>query len=86
LIDDPLPFSDSSFPISALSPDVRSCSEGEVLPVARKYDPKLVFEIWMQIKRGRGFQGRFPKKKWDQKVTIKQALDCLDAIASQLNL
>jgi hypothetical protein len=47
--------------------------------LARKYDPKLVFEIWTQIIRGGGVQGHFPpKEKWDQNVTIKQALDCLD--------
>ncbi len=44
----------------------------------RKYDPKLVFEIWTQVMRGGGVQGRFPKKEWDQKMTIKEALDCLD--------
>lgn len=45
----------------------------------RKYDPNLIFEIWTQIIRGGGIQGRLPpKEEWDQKVTIKQALDCLD--------
>jgi len=46
--------------------------------LAIKYDPKLVFEIWAQIIRGGEVQGRFPKKEWDQKMTFKQALDCLD--------
>ena len=45
---------------------------------ARKNDPGLVFEIWTQIMRGGGIQGRFPKKEWDRNMTIGQALDCLD--------
>ena len=52
--------------------------------LARKYDPKLVFEIWTQIIRGGGVQGRFPKKEWDQKMTIKQALDCLDGYCKSI--
>ena len=49
-----------------------------------KYDPKLVFEIWAQVVRGGGIQGRFPEKKWDQKMTIKQALDCLDGYCKSI--
>ena len=52
--------------------------------LARKYDPKLVFEIWTQIIRGGGVQGRFPKKEWDQKMTIEQALDCLDGYCKSI--
>jgi hypothetical protein len=50
----------------------------------RKYDPKLVFEIWTQVVRGGGVQGRFPKKEWDQKMTIEQALDCLDGYCKSI--
>ena len=46
--------------------------------LARKYDPGLLFEIWTQLLKGGGIQGRFPEKEWDQKMTIEQALDCLD--------
>ncbi len=46
--------------------------------LARKYDPGLLFEIWTQLLKGGGVQGRFPEKEWDQKMTIEQALDCLD--------
>jgi len=53
--------------------------------LARKYDPKVVFEIWTEIIRGGGVQGRFPpKEEWDQNVTIKQALDCLDGYCKSI--
>ena len=52
--------------------------------LVRKYDPKLVFEIWTQIIRGGGVQGRFPKKEWNEKITIKQALDCLDVYCKSI--
>jgi len=46
--------------------------------LASKNDPHLVFEIWTQIIRGGGIQGRFPQKEWDGNMTIEQALDSLD--------
>ena len=52
--------------------------------LARRYDPKLVFEIWTQIIRGGGVQGRFPQKEWDEKMTIKQALDYLDGYCKSI--
>jgi hypothetical protein len=53
--------------------------------LVRKYDPKLVFEIWTQIIRGGAVQGCLPpKEKWDQNMTIKQALDCLDGFCKSI--
>jgi len=53
--------------------------------LASKYNPRLVFEIWTQIITGGGVQGRFPpKEKWDQNVTMKQALDCLDGYCESI--
>ncbi len=52
--------------------------------LTRKYDPRLVFEIWTQIIRGGGVQGRFPQKEWDEKMTIKQALDFLDGYCKSI--
>jgi len=50
----------------------------------RKFDPKLVFEIWEEILKHGGFQGRFPDGGWDLNLTIEQALDSLDAYCSTI--
>ena len=52
--------------------------------LARKHDPALLFGIWTQLLKGGGGQGRFPEKEWDPKMTIEQALDCLDDYCNRI--
>ena len=44
----------------------------------KKYDPKLVFEAWVQIIRNEGAKIYFVRKAWTRNITIDQALDHLD--------
>ena len=44
----------------------------------RKYEPDLVFDIWAQLLRIGGIKALLEKKEWDEKMTIEEALDCLD--------
>ncbi len=45
---------------------------------ARKYDPKVVFEIWTETVGCRGMSRYFEKCGWKPEMTIQQALDALD--------
>jgi transcriptional regulator of heat shock response len=47
----------------------------------RRYEPDLVFEIWAQLLQMGGIKALLDKKEWDEKMTIKEALDCLDGYA-----
>jgi len=44
----------------------------------RKYDPRLVFEIWAEILKSGGVQGLISNGAWDQNMTIEGAIDSLD--------
>lgn len=46
--------------------------------LARKYDPELLLEIWAGMVKAGEARVCLGKAKWDQKMTIEQALDCLD--------
>jgi hypothetical protein len=52
--------------------------------LARKYDPGLILEIWTQILKGGGVKACVGKAEWNQKMTIEQALDCLDDYCSSI--
>jgi len=45
---------------------------------ARKYDPKIVFEIWTETVGRRGMNRYFQKCGWKPEMTIQEALDGLD--------
>ena len=46
--------------------------------LGRKYDRKVVFEVWAQIMKEGGVKTRFPKGEWTPEMTIEKTLDCLD--------
>ncbi len=46
--------------------------------LARKYNPELVLEIWTRILKAGGVKACLGNGGYDQKMTIAQALDCLD--------
>jgi len=48
------------------------------IELKRKYQPDLVFEIWAKLLRIGGIKALLEKKDWDEKMTIKEALDSLD--------
>jgi hypothetical protein len=47
----------------------------------RRYEPDLVFEIWAQLLKMGGMKALLDKKEWDEKMTMEEALDCLDGYA-----
>jgi len=50
----------------------------------RKYDPRLVFEIWAEIIKSGGIQGLISDGGWDQNMTIEGALDSLDGYCNMI--
>jgi hypothetical protein len=46
--------------------------------LARKYDWRLLVEIWAEISKNGGVIEYFAKGEWEPKMTIDQALDRLD--------
>ena len=46
--------------------------------LARKYDPVLVFKLWMRIAKNGCIKPYFCKWRWKPDMTINESLDCLD--------
>ncbi len=45
--------------------------------LARKYDSDVLLKVWARLSNGEGIEARF-KEKWNEKMTIEQALDALE--------
>ena len=52
--------------------------------LARKYDPRLVFEIWTPTVKAGGVRAYFGKDEWEQTMTVEQVLNCLDDYCSSI--
>ena len=52
--------------------------------LARKYDPELLFEIWTRIVEAGGVMVCLGNGEWNEKMTIEQALGCLDEYCIQI--
>jgi hypothetical protein len=46
--------------------------------LARKYDQKYVFDIWVELEKRGGAKPYASKLLWKPEMTIAQALECLD--------
>ena len=46
--------------------------------LARKYDHTHVIELWTRLTKEGCVKAYFCKWRWNQSMTIKEALDCLD--------
>ncbi len=46
--------------------------------LGRKYDHAQVFELWTRSTKEGCVKAYFCKWRWNQNMTIKEALDCLD--------
>jgi hypothetical protein len=52
--------------------------------MARKYDPALVFNLWVQIAKIGEVKLDFSRWRWEPDLTITAALDCLDNYCTEL--
>lgn len=50
----------------------------KISQLARKYDPNLVVELWIQIAKNGGGKDYFNKWKWKPDMTLAQAFSSLD--------
>ncbi len=44
----------------------------------RKYDHRIVFEVWAEIMGNGIFNENFPKWRWTDKMTIREAVDSIE--------
>ncbi len=56
----------------------------EISKLARKYDPDLVFKLWVQMTKINKKNARIDKWRWKPDMTLMEAIDRLDDCCSAL--
>jgi hypothetical protein len=65
---------------------VEAAMKEKLRQLARKYDQKFVFDIWVEMTKKGGSKPYARRLTWKPELTIAQALGCLDNYCTSLEM